>query len=414
VQVRLGWQLTEIDFQSNEDEPFDFLIAPCQQVTREHKSEKLTTRYLMACDGASSPTRKLLDIQQEDLQCDEPWLVCDLKLGEGVSYDRTALQICDPKQPASLIPCESDHIRWEFMLNKNFDVDKIEEESCVRGLMANHLHRLGPHIKSTDGELIRAKVYNFHALIAERFQAGNIFLLGDAAHQMPPFLGQGMCAGIRDAHNLCWKLSGVLAGKFAPRILDTYSTERLPQVRRIIETAIAHGAIIQTRNPVKAFIRDSYLMLGRLFPILVGFLKFGESWQLGDGLFISDTKTGLRRPVAEPLPQSLISSNSFDASEPSFLSDELLSDKFTVIGFGIDPRTLTLDWEKLAWLDVLCIGLKGHFQEVQGELMRWATENQIAVAVVRPDRQIYGFCGKDAQLDAKLSVVINRLAKSLE
>jgi hypothetical protein len=68
----------------------------------------------------------------------------------------------------------------------------------------------------------------------------------------------------------------------------------------------------------------------------------------------------------------------------------------------------------LAWLDVLCIGLKGHFQEVQGELMRWATENQIAVAVVRPDRQIYGFCGKDAQLDAKLSVVINRLAKSLE
>ena len=413
VEEKLGWFVTDLGSQTCEAETFDIQITPVPHGSVDGNSEQVRTRYLLACDGASSPVRKLLKIGQEDLHCDEPWLVCDLMLKKGTQVNRTALQICDPTRPASLIPCESDHIRWEFMINPKDDIEMMEGEEYVRKLMSKHIHRLSPDIKSSDGDLIRAKVYTFHALISDRFQSGKVFLLGDAAHQMPPFLGQGMCAGMRDAYNLCWKLSGVLSGRFARRVLNTYTTERRPQVRRVIETAVAHGAIIQTRNPFKALIRDSYLILGRALPFLVGFLKFGEGWQLGQGLFFNETGAELKRPVGEPIPQGWISRLPLAASQRPVLSDCLLSDRFTVVGFDIDPEPFLIDNKTHDWIDSLFIGKKGQFIEVEGELMNWANKNEVSLAIIRPDRQVYGICRKGTVVSHQLSVMLDALDRQL-
>ena len=202
VEVRLGWALQELSQDAHG------VVAGLRQVVGEGPLQRVRCRYLLACDGASSKARELLDIAQEDLQCDEPWLVCDLILEEDVQHRRDAYQICDPVRPTTLAPCEGQHIRCEFMLNANDEVAELEHEATVRTMMAPHLHLLSPSLNSASGKLIRSKVYNFHAVIAESFQTDGVFLLGDAAHQMPPFLGQGLCAGVRDAYNLCWKLGG--------------------------------------------------------------------------------------------------------------------------------------------------------------------------------------------------------------
>ena len=108
------------------------------------------------------------------------------------------------------------------MLNDTDDHGDVENEDNVRAMMAPHIGRLNSQLNERDGSLIRAKVYRFHALLADQFKKGRVFLLGDAAHQMPPFLGQGLCSGIRDAYNLNWKLAGVLSGQWDARILDSY------------------------------------------------------------------------------------------------------------------------------------------------------------------------------------------------
>lgn len=409
VELKLGWAVSGLYDQTEkaEGELVQVQLASVGEGAQQQAS--ISARYVLACDGASSPLRGILDIPQEDLCCDEPWLVCDLNLGESVEFDRTGLQICDPARPTTLIPCEKDHIRWEFMLDASDEISDMESEANVRALMAPHMHRLSPGLDSSDGELVRAKVYTFHALLAERFQQGRVFLLGDAAHQTPPFLGQGLCAGVRDAYNLGWKLNGVLRGDFSEGVLGSYTTERRPHVREVVATAVAHGSVIQARNPLKAFFRDSYLMLGRLFPPLVGFLKFGQGWKLGAGLLAVDHAPKSSDPQGEPLPQSRVQlSRASDNTTPQW-SDELLGDGFTLVGFGVDPSTFLHSNHHSNKLSTLHIGSADCAIEVDGELMSWAAEHAIALALVRPDRQVYGVCKTGPRVGAELQAMLDRL-----
>ena len=410
VDVMLGWKVSGVDIHGTDRETVDLQITPISGGNPD--SQNISAGYLLGCDGANSQVRKMLKIEQEDLDCDEPWLVCDLDLDEGTQFSRTAIQICDPSRPASLIPCENNHIRWEFMLNKSDEPSHMEDEDNVRALMSEHLHHLSSNLKSTDGNLIRAKVYTFHALIANKFQRDRVFLLGDAAHQMPPFLGQGMCAGVRDAYNLSWKLSGVLNGNYSPKLLTTYDSERRVHVRKIVETAVAHGAIIQTKFWLKAVVRDTYLMLGRVFPWLVRFLKFGEGVPLSSGLLMTDTDANPTKPVGELLPQSWVTLTT-NASVSPIRSDDLLSDKFTVIGFDVDPLSIMAELSDYDWLDTLHFGSRGGVQETQGEIMNWVAENNVAIVLLRPDRQVYGVCKSGPHIAAELPTMIATLLKQL-
>jgi 3-(3-hydroxy-phenyl)propionate hydroxylase len=404
VQVRLGWALT--DLEQREDGVEVQILEESSGVR-----EQVHCSYLLACDGGGSPIRRLLQIELEDLQCDEPWLVCDLVLDPGCEFSRDVYQICDPGRPTTLVPCEETHIRWEFMLDDDDDVIALESDAVARSLMAPHMHRLSPTLNADSGTLIRSKVYNFHALLAETFRSERVFLLGDAAHQTPPFLGQGLCAGVRDSYNLCWKLAGVMAGQYPVSLLDTYTSERKPHVREVISTAVRHGAVIQTRNPVKALVRDCFLMLGRLFPPLVSFLGFGFNFKLGQGLLACDGAPAVDSPVGSPLPQPLVET----AEGQNVRLDELLGGGFALVGIGVDPAIvlaeLNIDPAGELPLNCVHIGLPGQMRDISGVLNNWATDHSIEIALVRPDRQVYGVCtkGSGVELRQQLAGLLTRL-----
>jgi 3-(3-hydroxy-phenyl)propionate hydroxylase len=367
----------------------------------DHSTTRRTvnTQYLLGCDGANSRVRKLMGISQEDLDCDEPWLVVDWLLPDDVEFKRNALQICNPQRPATLVPCQGNHIRWEFMVNEGDDIDSLENEANIRQLMAPHLHRLSPNLTPDMGRLVRSKVYNFHALIADTFQQDRVFILGDAAHQMPPFLGQGMCAGIRDAHNLCWKLAQVLKGGLPTKILTSYTSERHPHVFEIIKTAVGHGSVIQNRNPITSFIRDCYLKLGKQLPFLVGFLRFDLSWRLGPGLFSvqSVSKADQDSPIGQPLPQSTLQVTPQGQSRTSVLSDELLGPEFTLVSFNVDSNSLKEIRTSTFELTHLAIGPLANSTDINGVFEQWFRQHDARIALVRPDRHVYGLCNTQEQ-----------------
>jgi 3-(3-hydroxy-phenyl)propionate hydroxylase len=227
-------------------------------------SETIRAHYLIACDGARSETRKALGIPLDDLDFEEPWLVVDAEVDEPIRFpdfpglaedadlQRLSVMMCDPSRPCTVVPGPGAHRRWEFMLLPGEDDEAMTARSVVMKLMA-------PWLEGVKHRVTRAATYRFHGLIADRWRAGRVFLAGDAAHQTPPFFGQGMCHGMRDVANLAWKLERVLAGQSPESLLDTYQAERDAQVRAVVGEAVAAGRYICELDPAAAAARDAEL-----------------------------------------------------------------------------------------------------------------------------------------------------------
>jgi 3-(3-hydroxy-phenyl)propionate hydroxylase len=215
----------------------------------------ITARYLVGCDGGSSPTRAMIGGGLFDYGFDEPWLVVDCTASDEEGLPQHGLQVCDPARPTTVMPMSPLRRRWEFMLLPGETAEDVLEGGFVEGL-------LQPWGRPGQLTVIRKAVYRFHGLVAEQWRKGSVLLAGDAAHQMPPFLGQGMCSGIRDAVNLAWKLDWVLKGRAGEALLDSYQTEREPHVRAIIETAIAMGRMVCMLDPAMAAQRDQATAAG--------------------------------------------------------------------------------------------------------------------------------------------------------
>ena len=146
--------------------------------------------------------------------------------------------MCDPARLATFVPSHGRHRRWEFRLGPEEQPADLARPARVWELLAPW--GVGPD----DAELVRAVPYRFHAVVAERWRIGSVFLAGDAAHQMPPFMGQGMCSGVRDAMNLAWKLAAVVAGEAGDVLLDTYEAERRPHTEAVIALSIQAGRLL--------------------------------------------------------------------------------------------------------------------------------------------------------------------------
>jgi len=198
--------------------------------------------------------RRAVGSSVDDLGFEEPWLVVDLLLREPIADlpDR-ALQVCDPARPHTLVPMPFPRFRFEFMLMPGEDADAIQHPDRVRNLLATWID---PALV----EVERAAVYTFHGLIAHKWRNGRLFLAGDSAHQMPPFLGQGMCSGMRDAANLAWKMAAVLHHRAPDALLDTYQHEREPHVRAIVGLAVGFGRLICTTDVAVAAARDAQML----------------------------------------------------------------------------------------------------------------------------------------------------------
>ncbi|MBJ7443886.1 MAG: bifunctional 3-(3-hydroxy-phenyl)propionate/3-hydroxycinnamic acid hydroxylase [Sphingobium sp.] len=219
-------------------------------------------RYVIACDGSRSAVRKALGIVLDDLDFEEPWLVVDAEVDgpvrfpdlwgvpEAADLQKLSVMMCDPKRPATIVPGRGNHRRWEFMLLPGEDDQAMMEPHNVVALVA-------PYLSGVPHKVVRAATYRFHGLVAKQWRQGGVFLAGDAAHQTPPFFGQGMCHGLRDVANLAWKLAAVVKGDAPDALLDSYQPERDPHVRAVISAAVGAGRYICVLDPQAAAARDA-------------------------------------------------------------------------------------------------------------------------------------------------------------
>jgi 2-polyprenyl-6-methoxyphenol hydroxylase-like FAD-dependent oxidoreductase len=195
--------------------------------------------YLIGCDGASSTVRKSQNIPLEDLGFDQDWLVVDLRLRNRASsgLPDVTRQVCDRHRPTTLVSGFQDYYRFEFQIQPDEDPERMCENEKVWEL-------LQPWIRPDAADIVRKAAYRFHAVVATSMNNGRVLLAGDSAHQMPPFMGQGLNSGMRDAFNLGWKIAYVERGISSSRLLDTYSSERIPGARATVEQSVETGRLI--------------------------------------------------------------------------------------------------------------------------------------------------------------------------
>jgi len=230
VDVKLGYELQTLE-KKNEKYCLKILNLSSGE------TEECLTKYIIGADGASSQVRKLNKIDQEDLDYDKEWLVVDVELLQENKLPNYAAQICDPKRISTYIPSHLPFRRWEFILLDGEKKEDMEKEEVIHELIK-------PWLDPKEYKIIRSAVYRFHSLISRKFQKGNSFLIGDAAHQNPPFMGQGMMSGYRDALNLSWKLSSVIKGILPEKTLESYEEERLPHSRFVVDGSAAIGRLM--------------------------------------------------------------------------------------------------------------------------------------------------------------------------
>jgi 3-(3-hydroxy-phenyl)propionate hydroxylase len=192
---------------------------------------------VLGCDGAGSTVRDLAGVAMEDLGFTERWLVIDIRVAGGLPAWDGVEQICDPARAATFMQVTGDRYRWEFQLRDGEDEDDLITEHALGAL-------LRPWTQRGDlagMEITRSATYTFRARLASAFRCGRVFLLGDAAHLTPPFIGQGLAAGLRDADNLSWKIAHVLTGRAGAGLLDSYQAERRPHARAMVKKAVMIG-----------------------------------------------------------------------------------------------------------------------------------------------------------------------------
>ena len=333
-------------------------------------------RYVIGCDGASSTLRGLIGIELEDLGFDEPWLVVDVHVNErGMARLPThSAQYCEPDRPCSYIIGPGNHRRWEISLKAGEDPSEVVTA-------ANTWRLLERWITPDEGELWRQAAYRFHALVAQSWRAGRVFLAGDAAHQQPPFLGQGMCQGIRDVTNLTWKLSAVLKGQASDSLLESYGRERKAHVRELTTRLKAIGGLICERDTEKARARDRRLVAdagGSVTPTP----RQDVLPRLTEGA-LSQHESAARGTLF-PQPWTRI-----DGSSRRL--DDWLGAGWRL--FTLSRPATRIDADGLP--DFRTIAL-ADIAEVDGVLETWFEKQDCTAALVRPDHYVFGNADNDA------------------
>ena len=286
--------LTNMAVTAIRDLPDYSLITGTDRTTG--RIDTFTARFVIGCDGANSFVRQHIAAEMEDLGFAEDWLVIDVVLDSPRSDlgDHT-IQFCYPDRPMTYCRNPGARRRWEFALKKEEDREAICAPETIWQLLSKW-------ISPQEATLERRQVYTFRSHLAQSWQQGRYFLAGDAAHLTPPFMGQGMCMGIRDAANLSWKLDSVLAGKTDMAILDSYMAERAPHARAFIETAIHLGGLIHSLDTETALRladpkSEGHKQLKPLAP------------KLGTSALFDETQHQMMPDVGRPCPQIKVGNN---------------------------------------------------------------------------------------------------------
>jgi len=245
VRVHRGWTFQAL---TQDHEGVSIQVAPTEQPAQV---VEVRSRWLIGADGANSSVRSELGIDVGDSGFEADWLVVDYQPLVEEKWSAFVTQYCDPAQPATAVNSGPGWRRFEFMRRADMALEELGQESTAWRLMAPW------GVTPETARLERHAVYTFRGRWAQHWRKGNAFLAGDAAHVTPPFLGQGLCAGLRDARALTWRLSMVQRGLAAPAVLDTYGPERVGHVRELIDEAVALGRVICELDVDRAAARDA-------------------------------------------------------------------------------------------------------------------------------------------------------------
>jgi len=372
----------------------------------EGAANEIAAQYVLGCDGASSTVRRQLGVELEDGHFDEPWLVVDALMQRDVGLAEVSNMLCDPSRPVTLVPGPRNHRRWEFMLLPGEDPEAMQQPDKIHEL-------LSPWAAPEDLDIVRAAVYRFHSLVAWQWRSGSVFLAGDAAHQTPPFLGQGMCHGIRDVQNLIWKLEMVLQRGVSPAVLDSYQAERRPHVQAIIREAVAAGREVCILDPASAAARDASIRAS----VDRGQAPRG-AWHalppLSDGLLTAERSTMRGQPFPQPVVEWQGRSTLLDeVLGPGWslvlapwLSEELppdLDDAFLALG----GRVVRVGGAADSRRDVQRVA------DRRGVLAAWFRDAPAAAALVRPDRYVFGTAADSAALTRLVEDLRARVGKTV-
>jgi 2-polyprenyl-6-methoxyphenol hydroxylase-like FAD-dependent oxidoreductase len=399
VDINLGWEALEVTQKSDHAE----LVA---RHAKTGETKTFYARYIVGADGANSMVRDAIQSTREDLGFEADWLVIDVLPHEGVTLDiPTAAQYCNPIRPTTIVPAgikDGRYFRrWEFMRLPHETSEELESEEVAWKLLEKW-------VKRDQATIVRHKVYKFRSLLADKWREGRLLIAGDAAHLMPPFMGQGMCAGLRDIWNLAWKLSLVLDGKSDDEILDTYQPERRPHVRNVIEMSMFLGKIICISDPKQAAERDEAFFTGKVpppppFPHLIdGFLRRGADGKIAD-------------PVGMLSPHGRVLMNLQEGRYDDIVGlgfKLIVRNSQTLEAIGVSER------ECLSKLGVTTVHivesgtqLASAAQDLDRKFIPFMHEHNIEAMVIRPDFYVYGVTTESNGINQLINDLVQDLKK---
>jgi 3-(3-hydroxy-phenyl)propionate hydroxylase len=347
----------------------------------------IAARWLVGCDGANSFVRRRLGIGHTDLAFDEWWMVVDVRLKAPVELPKKCIQYCWPARPSTFILGPGDLRRWEIKLLPGETPEEF-------GRPENVARQLARFVDPAAIEIWRSAVYRFHALVADRWRAGRVLLAGDACHQTPPFMGQGMCAGIRDAANLAWRLALVLCAGAQDALLDSYEVERKPHVEALVGFAKKAGEVIGELDVAAARARDAHLR---------GQLERGEAETIRQR-FIPNLAAGVLDPASGPVAGTLFVQPRVGEAGEGELLDDVVAPRFLLATTSAAAQAwlnaASLDiWRRIggeraviSQNDTTGADRDGvHRLHERGRLFAdWMARHGAAAVVARPDRYLYG------------------------
>ncbi len=338
-------------------------------------SRDVRARYVVGCDGANSVVRPHLGATVTDLGFFFDWLIVDLLPHEPQVWQPLNVQVCDPARPTTLVSGGPRRRRWEFMRLPGESIDDLNNEQTAWRLLAPW------GFSAANSTLERHAVYRFQARWVDRWRNGRLLLAGDAAHQMPPFAGQGMCSGLRDAANLAWKLDFVLAGRAAEALLDTYASERIPHVRAVINFSMELGKVICVPDPADAAARDA---------MMIAAAKYGyvppqpPPPGLGPGLLHE----------GDPRAGHLFLQGRVGRAGATGLFDDVVGRGWTLLSPSLDPAA-HLDADAAEFFASLGgisaqVGTDAPVRDLDGVYAQWFAGAGVAAVLQRPDFYDFG------------------------
>ena len=315
---------------------------------RDAQEQSLHARYMVACDGGRSPVRKILGIAMQGATFEEPWLIVDLKTTRNRCFHTEAF--CDPARPCITLPGPGGIRRYEFKLHPGEAAVAAVQDDFIRGLLA----AVGP---DRDEAFRRVRVYTFHARIAERWQDGRVFLAGDAAHLTPPFAGQGMNSGLRDAHNLGWKLAEALHMECPKDLLASYEIERKPHAWSLIRLALRMGQVMMPASWVQGMGTRALFRLLTLSPAAREYvmqMKYKPKPRFEAGFIWHTARPRKTSVVGQMLPQPVVEAT----DRCTYLLDDVLGDRPTLLILSKQPD-IALSYDLMCRFEALGIAVLG-------------------------------------------------------